>query len=54
MIDRVSAGGLLLLVRRGVATTRRDLIRVSGLARSTVTQRVDALLAAGLLRESTG
>jgi predicted NBD/HSP70 family sugar kinase len=50
----VSAGRLLLLVRRGVATTRRDLIRVTGLSRSTVTQRVDALLAAGLLRESAG
>lgn len=50
----VSAGRLLLLVRRGSATTRRDLIRVTGLARSTVTQRVDALLAAGLLRESAG
>ncbi|HYH32385.1 MAG TPA: ROK family transcriptional regulator [Pseudonocardia sp.] len=50
----VSAGRLLLLVRRGIATTRRDLIRVTGLSRSTVTQRVDALLAAGLLRESAG
>jgi predicted NBD/HSP70 family sugar kinase len=50
----VSPGRLLLLVRRGVATTRRDLIRVTGMSRSTVTQRVDALLAAGLLRESAG
>ncbi|HLU56379.1 MAG TPA: ROK family transcriptional regulator [Pseudonocardia sp.] len=50
----VSAGRLLLLVRKGVATTRRDLIRVTGLSRSTVTQRVDALLGAGLLRESAG
>jgi predicted NBD/HSP70 family sugar kinase len=50
----VSAGRLLLLVRDGSATTRRDLIRVTGLARSTVTQRVDALLAAGLMRESAG
>jgi predicted NBD/HSP70 family sugar kinase len=49
-----SAGGLLLLVRNGTASTRRDLIRVTGLSRSTVTQRVDALLAAGLLRESAG
>jgi predicted NBD/HSP70 family sugar kinase len=49
-----SAGRLLLLVRNGIATTRRDLIRVTGLSRSTVTQRVDALLAAGLLRESAG
>jgi predicted NBD/HSP70 family sugar kinase len=50
----VSPGRLLLLVRRGVATTRRDLIRVTGLSRSTVTHRVDALLAAGLLREAAG
>ncbi|WP_246122673.1 ROK family transcriptional regulator [Pseudonocardia cypriaca] len=50
----VSAGRLLLLVRRGIAATRRDLIRVTGLSRSTVTQRVDALLGAGLLRESAG
>jgi predicted NBD/HSP70 family sugar kinase len=50
----VSAGRLLLLVRRGIATTRRDLIRVTGLSRSTVAQRVDALLGAGLLRESAG
>jgi predicted NBD/HSP70 family sugar kinase len=50
----VSAGRLLQLVRLGSATTRRDLIRVTGLSRSTVTQRVDALLAAGLLRESAG
>lgn len=50
----VSAGRLLLLVRRGSATTRRELIRVTGLSRSTVTQRVDALLSAGLLRESAG
>ncbi|MEJ3651669.1 ROK family transcriptional regulator [Actinomycetes bacterium KLBMP 9759] len=49
-----SAGSLLQLVRRGEATTRRDLIRVTGLSRSTVTQRVDMLLAAGLLRESAG
>lgn len=49
-----SAGRLLLLVRNGIATTRRDLIRVTGLSRSTVTQRVDSLLAAGLLRESAG
>jgi predicted NBD/HSP70 family sugar kinase len=49
-----SAGRLLQLVRQGSATTRRDLIRVTGLSRSTVTQRVDVLLAAGLLRESAG
>ena len=49
-----SAGQLLLLVRRGVATTRRELINTTGLSRSTVTQRVDTLLSVGLLKESVG
>ncbi|MGH3615850.1 MAG: ROK family transcriptional regulator [Pseudonocardia sp.] len=49
-----SAGHLLNLVRRGIATTRRELIRVTRLSRSTVTQRVDLLLDAGLLREQAG
>ena len=42
-----SAGALLRLIRDGVAVTRADLARVTGLARSTVAQRVDALLAQG-------
>lgn len=55
--DRIRSGGaaspgeLLWLVRSGVASTRQDLLRVTGLSRSTVTQRVDLLLEAGLLRE---
>lgn len=44
-------GELLWLVRSGVATTRHDLLKVTGLSRSTVTHRVDLLLGAGLLRE---
>jgi predicted NBD/HSP70 family sugar kinase len=45
-------GALLALVRSGTAVTRADLARVSGLARSTIAQRVDALLASGLLYEA--
>src|SRR4051794_7332475 len=40
---------MLRLVREGRATTRAELVELTGLARSTVSQRVDALLAEGLL-----
>ncbi|HEX4806867.1 MAG TPA: ROK family protein [Conexibacter sp.] len=43
------AGAMLRLVREGRATTRGELVDLTGLARSTVSQRVDALLAEGLL-----
>lgn len=43
------AGALLQLMRDGQPRTRAELIQLTGLARSTVTARVDALLAAGLL-----
>jgi predicted NBD/HSP70 family sugar kinase len=54
-----SAGYLLWLVRSGQAHTRGDLQRLTGLSRSTVAQRLDALIGAGYLRgsgrdESTG
>ena len=42
-------GAVLKLVRDGRAATRAELVDVTGLARSTVSQRVDALLAGGLL-----
>jgi predicted NBD/HSP70 family sugar kinase len=41
-------------VRDGTATTRAELARYTGLARSTVAQRVDALIAADLLYEAGG
>lgn len=44
-------GQLLQLFRSGQVATRRELQDVTGLARSTVTLRVDALLRAGLLVE---
>ena len=44
-----TAGTILDLVRQGHATTRGDLATLTGLARSTIAQRVDALLAHQLL-----
>ncbi len=44
-----SAGTILHLVRTGRASTRSDLGTLTGLARSTIAQRVDALLDRGLL-----
>lgn len=46
-----SAGDLLRLIRSGQARTRGELGQVTGLARSTVSQRVDALKSAGLIVE---
>lgn len=40
---------VLSAIRNGTASTRSDLVRVTGLSRSTVSQRVDALMAAGLV-----
>jgi predicted NBD/HSP70 family sugar kinase len=47
-----SAGRLLQFIRLGQARTRRDLQALTGLARSTVAQRVDQLVRAGYVRES--
>jgi predicted NBD/HSP70 family sugar kinase len=43
------AGALLRLIRDGRASTRADLVALTGLARSTVAQRMDALLARELV-----
>jgi len=43
------AGAVLRLIRHGAATTRGDLVSTTGLARSTISQRVDALLSRRLL-----
>jgi predicted NBD/HSP70 family sugar kinase len=48
------AGDLLRLIRDGDAVTRADLVRHTGLARSTVAQRLDALLAHQLVYEAGG
>ncbi|QOR69612.1 ROK family transcriptional regulator [Ruania alkalisoli] len=50
----VGAGQLLQVLRDGVPRTRADLVAETGLARSTVTLRLDALLRTGLLRSETG
>jgi predicted NBD/HSP70 family sugar kinase len=47
-----SAGQLLELIRQEDGLTRADLAEITGLARSTVTQRVDLLLADDLVVEA--
>lgn len=42
-------GGLLQLLRDGTPRTRSELATVTGLARSTIAQRVDALMGAGFI-----
>jgi predicted NBD/HSP70 family sugar kinase len=46
-----SAGEIFQLIRRGGVSTRTDLISVTGLSRSTISQRLDSLLAAGYITE---
>ncbi len=46
-----SAGGLLQFIRDGQARTRRDLMELTGLARSTVAQKVEQLVRHGYVRE---
>lgn len=51
-LSPATPGEILHLVREGQALSRADLARATGLARSTISQRVEALIAHGLLRES--
>ncbi|WP_367039043.1 ROK family transcriptional regulator [Streptomyces sp. Je 1-332] len=44
-------GEVLALLRTGAVETRADIARLTGLARSTVSQRVDALIAHGFVTE---
>src|SRR5215212_1034135 len=53
-IPSLGAGSVLRMIRDGEAVTRADLARRTGLARSTVAQRVDALLAHELVYEAGG
>ncbi|MFW5418147.1 ROK family transcriptional regulator [Nocardiopsis sp. CNT-189] len=46
-----SPGEVLDLISRGDAGTRAELARITGLARSTIAQRVEALIAHGLVEE---
>lgn len=49
-----SPGDVLTLIGAGSATTRSDLARVTGLARSTISQRVDQLIESRLVSETDG
>ncbi|MFI6326329.1 ROK family protein [Nonomuraea sp. NPDC050556] len=44
MLNETGAGALLAILRDGQARTRAELVEITGLARSTVSQRLDALL----------
>lgn len=46
------AGGILSLIAAGSAASRAELLAASGLSRVTVTQRLNALLSSGLVRET--
>src|SRR3990170_1794973 len=48
----VTTGEVLRLIRDGRATTRADLAALTGLARSTIGQRIDSLIAGGLVYEA--
>lgn len=50
MASTPGAGDILQILRDGQARTKAELATITGLARSTVSGRVDALLSAGLLR----
>ncbi|WP_338118064.1 ROK family transcriptional regulator [Streptomyces coryli] len=47
-----SPGDVLALISAGSAATRAEIARLTGLARSTVSQRVDALIAHGFVDET--
>ncbi|MFT4028524.1 MAG: ROK family protein [Protaetiibacter sp.] len=49
--DALGPGDVLELIRSGMATTRRDILEITGLSRVTVASRIDALITAGILRE---
>jgi predicted NBD/HSP70 family sugar kinase len=51
VINQGSAGHVLSLVRTGVANTRPELARITGISRSAVAMRVETLIQAGLLVE---
>jgi predicted NBD/HSP70 family sugar kinase len=49
---RVTSADMLQLIRESGALSRTDLVRMSGLAASSVSQRVDELLSAGLIEDA--
>src|SRR3954451_24963446 len=48
-VTGLGAGTVLRLIREGQAGTRAEIIAMTGLARSTVTHRLDQLIAEGLV-----
>jgi predicted NBD/HSP70 family sugar kinase len=52
-VARPGSGALLEFIRGGTAVTRADLVRLTGLSRSSISQRIDALIDCGLVRETT-
>lgn len=50
-VSAVSAGDIFTLIANGDATTRASIQSFTGLSRSTVTDRLDMLFGAGLIRE---
>ena len=50
----VSAGPILSLIAAGKAQSRAELIERSGLSRTTVTQRLNALLQSGFVEDTQG
>jgi len=54
VVTPTGAGSLLKLIRQGEGSTRADLAQRTGLARSTITQRLDQLQRLGLLKEVGG
>jgi predicted NBD/HSP70 family sugar kinase len=50
----METSSLLKLIREGDGTTRADLAKLTGLARSTITQRLEQLQSLGLLKEIGG
>eukprot|EP01133_Synstelium_polycarpum_P029563 gene29563-36248_t len=49
----INSGALLSLIAAGTATSRSTLLDASGLSRVTVTQRLNALIDSGLVRETS-
>ncbi|MFI6501147.1 ROK family transcriptional regulator [Nonomuraea typhae] len=48
----LTAGQILRLIRNGSCRTRKELIEITGLSRSTITDRVDRLIEAGYIHET--
>lgn len=47
-----SPASLVDLIRKGEARSRADLVRLTGLSRSSITERVDSLISVGFVTES--